>query len=215
MSAGQIGISLIPGLMVRGMIVNKVGQRFINEDVYPGLVGQAALYRQGLEVWVILDEEAYEAVPEEERWGVRPHFVAETLVELEQQVGMPPHALQSTVEQYNKHAANGEDPYFHKDSRWLRPLQPPFAAIDVRRGLAPPELGSAGQGSGAQVFTIGGLCTTVGGQVLNLDGEAIPGLFAAGRATSGLHSWGYISGTSLGDGTFFGRRAGRSAAAGL
>ncbi|WP_206050996.1 FAD-binding protein [Nocardioides speluncae] len=50
------------------------------------------------------------------------------------------------------------------------------------------------------------------GAVLSLAGDPIPGLFAAGRASSGMHGEGYISGTSLGDGTFFGRRAGRSAA---
>ncbi|MED5800619.1 FAD-binding protein [Gordonia sp. Z-3] len=210
MSAGQVGISLIPGMMVRGMIVNDLGQRFINEDVYPGLVGQAALFKHGLRVWVILDEQAYEEVPEVERWGVVPHFVAETVAELEREIGMPDGALQTTVSEYNRHAADGIDPYFHKSDRWLRPLQAPFAAIDVRKGITPPEYGAAG-GGGAEVFTLGGLCTTVDGAVRDLDGETIPGLFAAGRATSGLHSWGYISGTSLGDGTFFGRRAGRAA----
>ncbi|MGW6619962.1 FAD-dependent oxidoreductase [Nocardia sp. NPDC055002] len=212
MSAAQVGISLIPGMMVRGMIVDDLGRRFINEDVYPGLVGQAALFKHGLKVWVILDEQAYEEVPENERWGVQPHFVAETLDDLEQQIGMPPGALATTVAEYNRHAADGQDPYFHKAAHWLRPLRSPFAAIDVQRGIAPPEYGEAGRG-GAEVFTIGGLHTTVDGQVLDLDGAPIPGLFAAGRATSGLHSWGYISGTSLGDGTFFGRRAGVAAAA--
>nr|MDP9101719.1 flavoprotein [Actinomycetota bacterium] len=48
--------------------------------------------------------------------------------------------------------------------------------------------------------------------VLHLDGEPLPGLWAAGRASQGLAAWGYVSGTSLGDGTFFGRRAGRLAA---
>jgi 3-oxo-5alpha-steroid 4-dehydrogenase len=62
------------------------------------------------------------------------------------------------------------------------------------------------------VFTLGGLVTTVDGEVIGPGGEPIPGLYAAGRATSGIPSWGYASGTSLGDGTFFGRRAGRAAA---
>jgi len=213
MSAGQVGITLIPGMMVRGMIVNDRGQRFINEDVYPGLVGQAALYKQDLKVWVILDERGYEEVPEIERWGVRPHFVAETVAELEAEIGMPDGALQTTIAEYNRHAENGDDPCFHKAANWVRPLESPFAAIDVRKGMDAPE-GSSGDGGGAGVFTIGGLHTDIDGTVRNLDGNPIPGLFAAGRATSGLHSWGYISGTSLGDGTFFGRKAGTAAAAG-
>jgi len=56
------------------------------------------------------------------------------------------------------------------------------------------------------------LSTTINGEVLHVDGSPIPGLYAAGRTTSGLPSWGYISGTSLGDGTYFGRRAGSAAA---
>ncbi|ALG84802.1 FAD-dependent oxidoreductase [Gordonia phthalatica] len=211
MSAGQVGISLIPGMAIRGMVVDANGRRFINEDVYPGLIGQAALFKHGLHVWVILDEQAYEEVPEAERWGVQPHFVAETLAELEQEIGMPDGALQTTVTEYNRHAEDGRDPYFHKEARWLRPLTSPFAAIDVRRGIAPPEYGESRLG-GAEVFTTGGLRTDVDGRVLDLDGSAIDGLYAAGRATSGLHTWGYISGTSLGDGTFFGRRAGAAAA---
>ncbi|GAA1226355.1 FAD-binding protein [Prauserella halophila] len=211
MSAGQVGIALVPGMMVRGMIVNDQGQRFVNEDTYPGLVGQAALFHHGLKVWVILDQQAYEEVPEDQRWGVVPHFVAETADELEREIGMPDGALRTTIGEYNRHAARGEDPYFHKTARWLRPLNPPLAAIDVRRGITPPEHGDAG-GGGAEVFTLGGLHTTGDGAVLDLDGGTVAGLYAAGRATSGLHSWGYISGTSLGDGTFFGRRAGRAAA---
>jgi 3-oxo-5alpha-steroid 4-dehydrogenase len=64
-------------------------------------------------------------------------------------------------------------------------------------------------------FTLGGLSTLPTGQVRDRAGEPVPGLYAAGRATSGLPRWGhgYSSGMSLADCTFFGRQAGRSAAA--
>ena len=61
-------------------------------------------------------------------------------------------------------------------------------------------------------FTLGGLQTSVDSEVLHVDGDPIPGLYAAGRCTSGLSAWGYCSGISLGDGSFFGRRAGIRAA---
>jgi succinate dehydrogenase/fumarate reductase flavoprotein subunit len=63
-------------------------------------------------------------------------------------------------------------------------------------------------------FTLGGLRTRPSGAVLTPAGDEIPGLFAAGRATSGVCVQGYSSGLSLADGTFFGRLAGESAARG-
>ncbi|MFE7741357.1 FAD-dependent oxidoreductase [Nocardia sp. NPDC057455] len=212
MATGQVGISLVPGLAVRGMVVNGYGQRFVNEDTYPGRIGQAALFRQGMRSWIVLDEQAFDDVPEPQRWGVRPTHVAETAEELAGLMGIPPAALADTVRRYNHFAASGVDPEFGKAPRWVRPLTPPLAAIDVRAGVRPPSESGDRRGTGASVFTLGGLHTSLDGAVLDIDGAPIPGLFAAGRAASNLHGEGYISGTSLGDGTFFGRRAGAAAA---
>ena len=65
-------------------------------------------------------------------------------------------------------------------------------------------------------FTLGGLNTSVDGEVLRPDGQPVEGLFAAGRCTHGLPAWGhgYSSGLSLADCTFFGRRAGLAASNG-
>ncbi len=221
MSAGQVGMSLIPGLAARGMVVNAVGRRFINEDTYPGRIGQAALFRQNMggswagddtAIWVIVDEEGFEDVPENQRWGVQPTHVAETPSELEQLTGLPTGSLVDAIRRYNESATAGIDLDHHKSPRWLRPLTPPLAAIDVKLGIRPPAEAGDRRGTGASVFTLGGLHTDLDGHVLDLDGHRIPGLFAAGRAANGLHGTGYISGTSLGDGTFFGRRAGTAAA---
>ncbi|WP_063014657.1 FAD-dependent oxidoreductase [Nocardia kruczakiae] len=214
MSTGQVGISLIPGLAARGILVNDKGQRFVNEDTYPGRIGQAALFTQGMHVWVVVDEDAFEAVPEEQRWGVQPTHMAETADELGAAMGLPPGALAATLHRYNEFSAAGTDPDQHKAARWLRPLRTPLAAIDVRAGIRPPAEAGDRRGTGASVFTLGGLHTDAHGRVLDIDGAVMPGLFAAGRAAVNLHGQGYISGTSLGDGTFFGRRAGVTAAQG-
>ncbi|WP_063065876.1 FAD-dependent oxidoreductase [Nocardia violaceofusca] len=214
MATGQVGISLIPGLAARGILVNDKGQRFVNEDTYPGRIGQAALFTQGMRVWVVVDEEAFEAVPEEQRWGVQPTHMAETADELGAAMDLPPGALAATLHRYNEFAAAGTDPDRHKAARWLRALRTPLAAIDVRAGIRPPAEAGDRRGTGASVFTLGGLHTDAHGRVLDIDGAAMPGLFAAGRAAVNLHGQGYISGTSLGDGTFFGRRAGIAAAQG-
>jgi len=124
----------------------------------------------------------------------------ETVAELEADIGLPTGSLQSTVGAYNGAAERGEDPLLHKKPEWCRPIGTPVGAIDLRASCAG--------------FTLGGLLTTLDAEVLHVSGDPIPGLFAAGRATSGLAAWGYASGVSLGDGSFYGRRAGRSAAKG-
>ena len=99
-------------------------------------------------------------------------------------------------------AQHGADPLFHKADDYLVPLEkPPFGAIDCTT-----------ENSLYAAFTLGGLVTDVDARVLDPEGRPIPGLFGAGRATSGVPSRGYSSGLSLGDGTFFGRCAGRVAA---
>ena len=64
------------------------------------------------------------------------------------------------------------------------------------------------------MFTLGGLQTTRDAQVLTPAGDIVPGLYGAGRTTACIAAPGYSSGLSIGDGTFFGRRAGRHAATG-
>lgn len=214
MHAHEIALTVVPALAARGMLVNAHGQRFVNEDTYPGTVSHEAVAHQPAPYWVIIDEAGFEDVGEPDRWGVRPTHAAETTAELEADLGMPAGSLESTVAAYNRYAARGEDPWFHKAARWLRPLQPPYAAIDVAAGFHPGGRESAAPGSGVAGFTLGGLHTSVDGAVQSVSGDPIPGLWAAGRTTAGIHGDGYISGTSLGDGSYFGRRAGRAAGGG-
>jgi 3-oxo-5alpha-steroid 4-dehydrogenase len=197
LDAAEAAIPTSPALLYRSLLVNRNAQRFINEDTYAGRSGQMALFHQEGKVFMILDEESFESVPPSERWN-QPTWAAGSVAELEKEMGFPDGALQSTVEYFNHHAAAGEDPLFRKRREWVKPLRSPFGAIDLT-------------GLQYSVFTLGGLETTVDGEVVGPGGGPIPGLFAAGRATSGIPSWGYASGTSLGDGTFFGRRAGRKA----
>lgn len=198
MHAGEVSLPIIPPKeLIQGIIVNGHGQRFINEDTYMGRVGQAALYDQEGSCFLVVDEAAYQP-----NWmGISASWVCETVAELEVEMGLAPGALETTVELYNRHATSGKDPMFHKDPAWVRPLVPPLGAFDLRPGAAP-----------YAPFTLGGLETTVAGEVLTLTGEPIPGLFAAGRTTSGICSFGYASGLSIGDSTMFGRFAGAAAA---
>jgi 3-oxo-5alpha-steroid 4-dehydrogenase len=198
MHAGEVSLPIIPPRrLIEGVIVDGAGQRFINEDTYMGRVGQAALYGRAATCFLVIDEVGYEP-----NWmGLEASWVCETVGELEAQMGLPLGSLEATVALYNRHAALGGDPVFHKRPERVRPLNPPLGAFDLRRGAAP-----------YAPFTLGGLETTVAGEVLDVSGAPIPGLFAAGRTTAGICSFGYASGLSIGDSTLFGRFAGTTAA---
>lgn len=201
MDATEVAIFIDPQQLVRGVLVNERGQRYVAEDTYPGRVGQLTLYHQNNTAYLIIDGDAQEEAMASlsPQLMMRPAtWVCETVAELEAEIGLPAGSLQATIAAYNEGAARGEDPLLHKKARWLRPIGSPVGAIDLRESTGG--------------FTLGGLHTSLAGEVLHVSGEPIPGLYAAGRCTAGLAAWGYASGVSLGDGSFYGRRAGRSAA---
>jgi 3-oxo-5alpha-steroid 4-dehydrogenase len=201
MDAAECAVPMTPPRkLVAGVLVNGHGQRFINEDTYYGRVGQEVLFRQQGEAYLIVDEALYEVT----RAGLQATWVCESAEDLEREIGLPEGSLVATLGLYNRHAAGGTDPVFNKGEAFVRPLVPPLGAYDLR--VANPAAYYA-------TFTLGGLVTSVDGAVRTVGGTSIPGLFAAGRTTSGIASFGYASGVSLGDGTFFGRRAGRAAGA--
>ncbi len=191
-----------PESHVKGILVNDRGARFINEDAYPGRIATYTLDQVGERFYLLVDDEIFEQPSELSR--IRIAAVGETWEEVERELDLVEGTLVSTVEVHNRFAAKGTDPLFHKHAKWLKPLdQPPFAALACHLGEA-----------FYPYFTLGGLRVRPSGEVLTSDGEAIPGLYAAGRTACGLPRWGagYSSGMSLGDCTFFGRLAGRRAA---
>ncbi len=190
-----------PGKHAKGILVDAEGRRFINEDAYIGRASDAMLTAAGGRAWLIVDNEL---------WGKTqvPHklvAVEETFADLEAALAMPSGQLVATIEAFNRAAERGEDPLFHKSREYLRPLSvPPYAALDCTV-----------DGSIYGALTLGGLSTTASAEVLDRHGSVISGLYAAGRTTAGLCREGrtYASGLSIADATFFGRVAGRHAAA--
>lgn len=192
-----------PESLVKGIFVNERSQRFINEDTYHGRVAHYVLKQPNGRAWLLVDNEIFG------RPVLQPDITiaaaGDTWEEVERELKLEPGSLVATVAEFNRHASLGQDPYFYKAEQWLKPLlTPPFAALSYCRGDVE-----------GHAFTLGGLATKPTGEVLSADGNAIPGLFAAGRTACGLPRWGegYSSGLSLGDSTFFGRQAGLSASA--
>ena len=191
-----------PGDLVKGIVVNNLGERFVGEDSYHSRTSAAVFDQPEQKAWLVLDsvhmaEPAYGLQPLVDGW--------ETIAEMEVGLGVPEGSLARTFEDYNAAAREGQDPAFHKATEYVVPLDvPPYGAYD----LTPGQCFYSG-------FTCGGLGVDHDGRVLREDRTAVVGLYAAGACASNIavDGKGYASGTQLGEASFFGRRAGRHAAA--
>jgi succinate dehydrogenase/fumarate reductase flavoprotein subunit len=190
-----------PSILLTGIIVNKLGQRFVAEDSYHSRTSGFVMDQPDSAAFLIVDEAHLEhpelpLVPLIDGW--------QTVTDMEAALGIPQGRLVATLDRYNACAARGEDPDFHKQPEFLAPQdKAPWGAFDLSLGKAM----YAG-------FTVGGLVTSVDGQVLREDGTVVGGLYAVGACASNIaqDGKGYASGTQLGEGSFFGRRAGAHAA---
>ena len=195
---------IMPESLVKGIFVNERGQRFINEDCYHGRVSRTMLDQPGDRVFLLVDNAIFARPLDLARIEIAA--VGDSWEEVERELGLPENTLAPTAHTFNRYAAEGHDPIFNKAPEWLKVLdEGPFAALELNIRT-----------SFFSFFTLGGLNTRPSGEVLDRAGNPVAGLYAAGRATSGLPRWGhgYSSGLSLADCTFFGRMAGRQAATG-
>jgi 3-oxo-5alpha-steroid 4-dehydrogenase len=191
-----------PAILLTGVIVNKDGKRFVTEDSYHSRTSAFVLEQPEQTAYLIVDE-AHTEMPEMPLIKFLDGY--ETIAELEDALGIPSGNLAATLDRYNEFAAKGEDPDFHKQPEYLAAQDNgPWAVFDLSLGRA--------MYSG---FTMGGLTTSVDGEVLREDGMPVPGLYAVAACASNIaqDGKGYASGTQLGEGSFFGRRAGTHAAA--
>lgn len=190
-----------PSILLTGIIVNRNGDRFVAEDSYHSRTSGFVMDQPDAAAFLIVDE-AHMKRPEVPLCPFIDGW--ETVEEMEADLGIPTGRLVATLNRYNENASRGTDPDFHKGADYLAPQdRGPWAAFDLSLGKAM----YAG-------FTIGGMATTVDGEVLAEDGAVIAGLYAAGACAANLaqDGKGYASGTQLGEGSYFGRRAGRHAA---
>lgn len=214
-----------PTAFVKGVVVNQRGERFVSEDCYLGRMGERISVQPERKAWLIVDRPLYGEAWKNTIPTFKPGWLPEwlsygfsllvnllvntrkgrTLAALADKCGIPVSALQQTVDDYNRGVAQGSDA-LGKSDEYLDPLvDGPYYAIDIsidsKKYPCP-------------MIPMGGLVVDEqSGHVKREDGSTITGLFAAGRNAVGICSRFYVSGTSIADCVFAGRRAGRSAAA--
>jgi fumarate reductase flavoprotein subunit len=154
--------------------VNKRGRRFVNEDSYHSVVGDAARRQDDFVVFQIFDDEVREKVEPVPQATKTKWISAPTIRELAAKAGIDPGGLEETISSWNEHAARGEDPEFGKKGVTVAPIKTPgFYAYPVS---VPPIL---------SLTTLGGLRINAQAQVLDTQGKAIPRLYAIGSTTGG------------------------------
>jgi tricarballylate dehydrogenase len=197
-----------------GILVNKDGHRFTDEapgtvDAHYERVTRRIFEQRDGTAWVVLDAR-HTRIPNY-RLGIRtdkPPVVANSIRELAVALALPPDALEETVARYNAACQPGETRPLELDGLATHGLTPPKSNWAVSVDEAPFH---AYPIISANVFTFGGLQINAEARVLDKDGEAIPGLYAAGEIV-GLYYGTYTGATSVLKGMVFGRIAGQDAA---
>ena len=209
-----------PEAFARGILIDEQGERFANEFWYGAKVGEAMVEQHGGHATLLLDAELRALALRQARPGRMQWFQlatglmnlllnckkAKDLGELSRLLGVPREKLERVIETYNEAAEGRQVDAFRKDPKSMHRFatQGPFYAIDC-------SLGS--QTNVCPVMTLGGLALDEKtGEVLAERGGKVPGLYAAGRNAVGICSRQYVSGLSIADCVYSGRRAGRHAA---
>ena len=210
-----------PEAFAKGMIVNKRGERYINEFMYGAAVGEAMVDENDGEAIVIIDEELKKLAREQCKPGKAQWFQrapallnlwfntkeAKSIEHLAEVIGAPIETLRKTFDEYNAAADRTSADRFGKDPEKMHAMRRgPFFAINA---------GIRSRRFPCPTLTLGGLVVDERtGQVKAEDGGVIPGLYAAGRNAVGVCSRQYVSGLSIADCVYSGRRAGGAAARG-
>lgn len=207
-----------PVIWPRGIVVNTRGQRFCNEQVYGARLGVEMVDHNEGKAWLVLDATLRRKAMREAMSGglwffqsVPAFFLmlfaprARTPEALAAKIGLPPAALAETIRQYTADAVGGREDALGKDPAFREPLRDaPYYAMNIS---------ADSKTFPCPTISLGGLkLRESDGAVVRADGSAIPGLYAAGRTAIGMASNGYVSGLSLADCLWSGRRAGASAA---
>ena len=180
------------------ILVNQEGLRFTDEVGTRDAVSKAEIEQTNSQVYLVLDNKMVEKSAVIQGYIKSGYTVTgEDAKSLAKSMGVPEDALEKTITEWNESVAKKEDTAFGRTS-FADPLDTaPFYAIKVTPGVH---------------HTMGGLRINEVTEVLDKNGNAIPGFFAAGEVTGGVHGANRLGGNAVADFTVFGKIAGESAA---
>lgn len=179
------------------VLINAEGKRFIDEVGTRDVVSAAEIAQTGSYSWLVVDQAMVDASSVIQGYIKKGYTVTgSTYEELGEAMGVDAAAFAETMEKWNGYVEAKNDPDFGRTS-FANPLNTaPYYAVKVTAGVH---------------HTMGGLKINANTEVLNEKGEVIPGLFAAGEVTGGVHGANRLGGNAVADFTVFGRIAGAAA----
>ena len=179
------------------ILINEEGQRFIDEVGTRDVVSAAEIAQTGSYSWLVVDQAMADASSVIQGYIKKGYTVTgSTYEELGKAMGVDAAAFAETMEKWNGYVEAKNDPDFGRTS-FANPLNTaPYYAIKVTAGVH---------------HTMGGLKINTNTEVLKADGSVIPGLFAAGEVTGGVHGANRLGGNAVADFVVFGRIAGAAA----
>ena len=179
------------------VLINEEGKRFIDEVGTRDVVSAAEIAQTGSYSWLVVDQAMVDASSVIQGYIKKGYTVTGTTYEeLGKAMGVDAAAFAETMEKWNGYVEAKNDPDFGRTS-FANPLNTaPYYAVKVTAGVH---------------HTMGGLKINANTEVLNEKGEVIPGLFAAGEVTGGVHGANRLGGNAVADFTVFGRIAGAAA----
>ena len=179
------------------VLINAEGKRFIDEVGTRDVVSAAEVAQTGGYSWLVVDQKMADASSVIQGYIKKGYTVeGKTYEELAEAMGVDSAAFAETMANWNQCVADKTDAEFGRTS-FANPLDTaPYYAIKVTAGVH---------------HTMGGLKIDTNTEVLDAEGNAIPGLFAAGEITGGVHGANRLGGNAVADFTVFGRIAGKAA----
>ncbi|MBQ6635000.1 MAG: flavocytochrome c [Lachnospiraceae bacterium] len=186
---------------VRGdgaILVNQDGKRFTDELLTRDVVSAAELEQPGSYAYIIFDQRLREGLKATEKYistGITVE--GETIEDLAEKIDVDPKTLAETLNNWNKYVADKKDPDFGRTTGMDKDLsQAPYYAIKIAPGIH---------------HTMGGVHIDTSAEVIDTEGNTIPGLFAAGEVVGGVHGGNRIGGNAVADIVVFGKIASDSA----
>lgn len=196
------------------IFVNEEGNRFVNEGGRRDEMTLGLFEQPDTTMYIIMDSDTYPTGDEVNNFNETINdlvaagraYKADTLDELAEKIGVPAENLKASVEEYNRHCQGGD--LEGQPDEFGRTL---FTDTDkVNNGINDAPFYAAERVPTVH-HTMGGVKINNNAEVINKDGQVIPGLYAAGEVTGGIHGSNRLGGNALTDTVVFGRIAGKNA----